>query len=242
MKIQLTLICWLLSSLSFALSAYSQDIEPLAGKNESPVSCKLEGQVIKITDGDTIHVLDKNRERHKVRLAGIDAPEIGQAYGQAAKKFLAKRVNKKTVCVEWHKRDRYKRLVGVIKYEGKDINLDVVKAGYAWHYKKYQREQTPPDQILYAQAEVEARSNVVGLWSEPNPIDPSDWRKGKKERAKAAKPPRLAPENFACGAKRFCSQMGSCDEACFHLKQCGLSRLDGNKDGMPCSKLCRSSC
>ena len=205
-------------------------------------ACKLKGKVIKVTDGDTINVLDADKKTHKIRLAGIDAPELGQAYGQAARKFLSKQVNQKTVCVDWHKIDRYKRLVGVIKYEGRDINLDIVKAGYAWHYKKYQKEQTPPERVLYAQTETEARSDVIGLWSEPNPINPSDWRKGKKERAKASKPKRLATEDFACGAKQFCVQMGSCAEACFHFEHCGLSRLDGNNDGIPCNKNCNSSC
>ncbi len=204
------------------------------------LSCRTKGKVIKVSDGDTVHVLDAEKQTHKIRLAGIDAPEKGQAYGQAARKFLAKRINQKTVCVDWHKRDKYQRLVGVIRYEGRDVNLDIVKAGYAWHYKKYQKEQTPPDRVLYAQAK--ARSDVIGLWSEPNPVNPSNWRKGKKERAKAAKPIPLEPKDFSCGTKRFCGQMGSCAEACFHLQQCGLSRLDGNSDGIPCSKLCRSVC
>lgn len=104
-------------------------------------TCKLQGKVIKVTDGDTVNVLDADKTTHKIRLAGIDAPELGQAYGQAARKFLAKQVNQKTVCVDWHKRDKYQRLVGVIKHEGRDVNLDIVKAGYAWHYKKYQKER-----------------------------------------------------------------------------------------------------
>lgn len=120
----------------------------------------------------------------------------------------------------------------------------MVKVGYAWHYKKYQREQTPEDRVLYSKAELQARSDVIGLWSEPSPINPSDWRKGTRmaPRAKKANLTELAPENFTCGTKRFCKQMSSCDEACFYLQQCGLSRLDGNKDGVPCNQLCSSQC
>ena len=238
MKAINTLVLWITAGL--ILSGCTTD----ASSTEPSIieACKLEGKVIKVTDGDTVNVLDAEKQTHKIRLAGIDSPELGQAYGQAARKFLLKRVNQKTVCVDWNKRDKYQRLVGVIKYESRDVNLDIVKAGYAWHYKKYQKEQAPPDRVLYAQAETEARSDVIGLWSEPDPINPSDWRKGKKERAKAAKPKPLAPEDFACGNKRFCGQMGSCAEACFHLKQCGLSRLDGNSDGVPCSKLCSTKC
>ena len=208
------------------------------------VPCRTEGKVIKITDGDTVHVLDAEKTTHKIRLAGIDAPERGQPYGKAAGKFLAKQINQQTVCVDWHKRDRYKRLVGVIHYKGRDVNLELMKAGYAWHYKKYQREQTPADRVIYADAEVQARSDVVGLWQEPNPINPSDWRKGirvaKNDSLNELEQP--APEDFTCGNKRFCKHMSSCDEACFYLQQCGLSRLDGNSDGVPCNKLCYAKC
>lgn len=206
--------------------------------------CRLEGMVIKITDGDTINVLDANKQTHKIRLAGIDAPERRQPYGKAATKFLAKQVSQKSVCIEGDKLDRYKRLVGVIKYEDRDINLELVKAGYAWHYKKYQREQTPADRVLYSNAELQARSDAIGLWSEPNPINPSDWRKGTRiaPSAKAANLTELAPENFTCGTKRFCGQMSSCNEACFYLQRCGITRLDGNSDGIPCNKLCDTTC
>ena len=203
--------------------------------------CRLEGKVIKITDGDTVHVLDADKETHKIRLSGIDAPERGQPYGKAAGKFLGKQINQQTVCVDWHKRDRYKRLVGVIRYEGRDINLQLVKAGYAWHYKKYQREQTPADRVIYADAEVQARSDVVGLWQEPSPINPSDWRKGVRVAENDGAAEKVS-EDFSCGTKRFCKQMSSCAEACFHLQQCGLTRLDGNSDGVPCSKLCNTVC
>lgn len=202
--------------------------------------CRTEGMVIKITDGDTVHVLDADKQTHKIRLAGIDAPERKQPYGKAAGKYLAKQINQQTVCVDWHKRDRYKRLVGVIRYEGRDVNLELVKAGYAWHYKKYQREQTPADRVIYADAEVQARSDVVGLWQEPNPINPSDWRKGIRVAENATS--ELTPNDFTCGAKRFCKQMSSCDEACFYLQQCGLTRLDGNSDGVPCNRLCSTAC
>ena len=205
--------------------------------------CRTEGKVIKITDGDTVHVLDAEMTTHKIRLAGIDAPERGQSYGKAAGKFLGKQINQQTVCVDWHKRDRYKRLVGVIHYEGRDVNLELVKAGYAWHYKKYQREQRPADRVIYADAEVQARSKVIGLWSEPNPINPSDWRKGQRVgKPLAALGSDSTAENFSCGVKRFCKQMQSCSEACFHLQECGLSRLDGNKDGVPCNQVCIEAC
>jgi endonuclease YncB( thermonuclease family) len=121
----------------------------------------LTGKVIKITDGDTLYVLDANYQQHKIRLAGIDAPERKQAYGLASRKHLASIVAGKQVTVEYQKRDRYGRIVGkVLLYavyhtdiDGIDVCLEQVKAGFAWHYKKYQHEQSTENRQLYADAE-----------------------------------------------------------------------------------------
>ncbi len=102
----------------------------------------LTGKVAKITDGDTLYVLDANYKEHKIRLAGIDAPERKQAYGLASRKHLASIVAGKQVTVEYQKRDRYGRIVGNVLLDGIDVCLEQVKAGFAWHYKKYQHEQT----------------------------------------------------------------------------------------------------
>ncbi|WP_022954740.1 thermonuclease family protein [Leucothrix mucor] len=207
--------------------------------------CAVSGKVIKVTDGDTVKVLDSDNATHTIRLAGIDAPERKQAYGKAAGKYLAKQVNQKQVCIAGNKLDRYRRLVGVIWYQGRDVNLSMVSAGYAWHYKKYQLEQSPDDRALYAKAEVQAKSDVVGLWSEPNPITPSDWRKGvrtSKSTVSVLTENPITPEHFSCDSKRFCKQMTSCREACFYLETCNISRLDGNHDGIPCNQQCDTSC
>ena len=103
------------------------------------------GKVIKITDGDTLYVLDANYQQHKIRLAGIDAPERKQAYGLASRKHLASIVAGKQVTIEYQKRDRYGRIVGKVWVNGIDACLEQVKAGFAWHYKKYQHEQSPED-------------------------------------------------------------------------------------------------
>ncbi len=96
----------------------------------------LTGKVVKITDGDTLYVLDANYEQHKIPLAGIDAPERKQAYGLASRKHLASMVAGKQVTVEYQKRDRYGRIVGKVLLDGIDVCLEQVKAGFAWHYKK----------------------------------------------------------------------------------------------------------
>ena len=79
-------------------------IEPY--RNAVNPDCRLSGKVIKVADGDTVTVLDSDREQHKIRFAGIDAPERGQPYGTAAKKFLSKIIHKKQVCVQWYKKDK----------------------------------------------------------------------------------------------------------------------------------------
>jgi len=117
----------------------------------------LTGRVVRITDGDTIVVLDANNAQHKIRLQGIDAPERGQAYGAKSKEHLSDAVAGRFVVVEYDKRDRYQRIVGMVLLGGDDVNLEQVRAGFAWHYKKYQMEQTTSDRVKYSDSELEAR-------------------------------------------------------------------------------------
>ena len=137
----------------------------------------LSGKVVRITDGDTLVILDANKTQHKIRLAGIDAPEAKQAFGQKSKERLSQSVAGQQVAVDWSKRDRYDRIVGKIIYDGQDVNLAQIRAGLAWWYRKYAQEQSPVDRQLYEAAEVKARANQVGLWSASDPIPPWDWRK-----------------------------------------------------------------
>lgn len=140
----------------------------------------IEGRVVGIIDGDTITVLDSSNRQYKIRFAGIDAPEKSQPYGQEAKEYLSDLVFNRQVTVETEKVDRYLRPVGKVLVEGRDTNLAMVVAGYAWHYKKYQAEQSPDDRLLYDSAEKEARAARRGLWEDPDPIPPSEWRARKK--------------------------------------------------------------
>lgn len=143
----------------------------------------LEGRVVGVIDGDTITLLDSSNRQYKIRFAGIDAPEKNQPYGQKAKEHLSDLVFDRQVIVETEKEDRYRRPVGKVLIEGRDTNLAMVVAGYAWHYKKYQAEQSPDDRLLYDSAEREARTERRGLWADPNPMPPSEWRAGKTSRA-----------------------------------------------------------
>ena len=141
----------------------------------------LTGRVVRVTDGDTIVVLDAGNAQHKIRLTGIDAPERGQAYGTKSKDHLSDSVAGKFVVVEYEKRDRYKRILGKVLLSGEDMNLEQVKAGFAWHYKKYQNEQSPSDRELYSQAEIEARAAKRGLWYDSEPVPPWEYRTLKRK-------------------------------------------------------------
>ena len=132
----------------------------------------LTGKVVKVADGDTVTVLAEGNKQVRIRLAGIDAPERKQAYGKKSKTFLSGRVAGQLVSVTYEKKDRYGRIVGVIWLDGKDINLEVIKAGLAWHYKRYQREQSAQDRVLYADAEQAAKVSKLNLWSDRKPIPP----------------------------------------------------------------------
>ncbi len=142
----------------------------------------ITGKVIAVTDGDTIRVLDAQNVQYKVRLAGIDAPESKQAYGVRSKKSLSDLVFGKTVTVEFSKYDRYGRVVGKILYEKVDMDLQQVEVGLAWHYKQYAKEQSTTDRRLYAAAEDRARAAHLGLWLDPSPVPPWEWRRGAKDR------------------------------------------------------------
>ena len=136
----------------------------------------LLGKVINVADGDTITILDDTNTPHKIRLTGIDAPEKRQAFGNVSKQSLVEQVAGQSVAVEWVKTDRYGRKVGKVLLAGLDCNLVQIKRGLAWHYKQYQREQSPTDQQSYAEAEIEARQVQAGLWRDADPVPPWEFR------------------------------------------------------------------
>ena len=117
----------------------------------------LTGRVVRVTDGDTIVVLDADKVQHKIRLQGIDAPERHQAFGTKSKEHLSDLVAGKTVEVDYSKYDRYGRVLGIVMVNGEDVNLEQIEAGMAWHYKKYQGEQSASDRIEYSDAELEGQ-------------------------------------------------------------------------------------
>lgn len=136
----------------------------------------LRGTVVGVSDGDTITVLDASKTQHKVRLSGIDAPEKRQAFGNASKESLSDLVYKRQVQVEYQKEDRYGRIVGKVMVDGVDANLAQVRAGLAWHYKAYQKEQPLEDRLEYSRVEEMARGAKLGLWMDPSPLPPWNFR------------------------------------------------------------------
>lgn len=160
-RFSLALACVFTLGVSvFALQGSSDPPKPFTGK------------VVSIADGDTITVL-LDKTQHRIRLAGIDAPESTQAFGTKSKKALADKVFGQEVKIEWKERDKYKRIVGEVYLGDRRICLEMVQEGMAWHYKQYSKD------AALAKAETEAKEAKKGLWADANPIPPWDFRKGK---------------------------------------------------------------
>ncbi|MFT5506743.1 MAG: endonuclease YncB(thermonuclease family) [Gammaproteobacteria bacterium] len=144
--------------------------------NADYLSCPC--KVVKVLDGNTVYVLNPSNTKHKIGLAGIDAPEKKQVFGNKSSQNLFNLVAGKHVEVEYSKRDRYGQIIGKLINNGQDVNLLQLKQGYAWHDKNYQKEQSELDRILYSSAEIEAREKTIGLWSVPA-VAPWEFRKNK---------------------------------------------------------------
>jgi len=136
-----------------------------------------QAKVVGISDGDTIKVLH-NGKQVRIRLYGIDTPEKRQAFGNRAKKFTVSRVAGKTVSVTPMDIDRYGRTVALVQSPDDTITLNetLVRNGYAWVYRKYCKVDFCSDWLSHEQ---KARSQRVGLWTDPNPIPPWQYRKRK---------------------------------------------------------------
>lgn len=145
-------------------------------------AAEFTGKVVKISDGDTITILDNDQVQRKVRLDGIDAPEKGQAFGTRARQQLGDKIHDKEVRIVWEKSDRYGRILGKVYFGDRWINREMVQDGFAWRYVQYSKD---PDLI---KAEAEAREAKRGLWADKAPAPPWEWRRTERERRKAATP------------------------------------------------------
>lgn len=137
----------------------------------------LVGRVVAVTDGDTVKILTPELTEERVRLATIDAPERKQPFGTVSQRNLSDILYSKDVEIDWSKRDRWGRIVGRIIVDGQDAGLSQIRSGLAWHYTAYADEQAPADRALYSAGEEQARASGAGLWSDPDPTPPWEWRR-----------------------------------------------------------------
>lgn len=149
----------------------------------APAPWTLTGDVVRVVDGDTVTLLDAERQEHRIRLASIDAPEKRQPWGQAARQALAEQSWRRSATARCSKRDRYGREVCTLHIDGADLGLALIRAGLAWHYLDYVREQTREEAQAYGQAQAAAREAGRGLWTDAEPTPPWAWRRQSKRGA-----------------------------------------------------------
>lgn len=183
---------WLFCLTMMATLVACQSVNPLtptSETNSSIVSKNLNSNnyfamVQKVSDGDTLNVLDETGQKHRIRLAFIDAPELKQDFGESSQKFLQNQLLNQKVEIVVRDIDRYQREVATVYWYGKDMNLIQLKQGNAWHYQEYAKSkkgQNPSDFRLYEYAEHQARNQGLGLWENPNALAPWVFRKNQRK-------------------------------------------------------------
>ena len=202
------------------------------------ISCRVVG----VSDGDTFTCLTAEKRQLKVRMAEIDTPESKQPYGTRARQALSDLVFGKDVRLVVQDTDRYGRTVARAYVGATDVNAALVSQGAAWVYRQYSKDRS------LIGLEDQARNAKRGLWALPESerMKPWEWRRASAAQRQAQRDSsntlRLASSpdgSYSCSTRKSCGQMTSCAEALYHLDQCGNSRLDGDRDGVPCEKLCR---
>ena len=138
----------------------------------SILSATITGRVVSVHDGDTLTVLEGTTQI-KVRLSEIDAPELKQRYGRRATLAIVVRLLGRQVAIEPAGKDRYGRILGTVFLGPDSVNLWLVRNGWAWRYDRYSKSES-----LKAAQDV-AKNSKLGLWADPNPIPPWEWRKQK---------------------------------------------------------------
>lgn len=195
----------------------------------------IEGRVVSVFDGDTLELRSDSETIH-VRLAGIDTPERGQPWATRSKQALSDRVFGKEVRIIQVDVDRYGRTVGEVYADDVCVGCELVRGGHAWVYRQFS------DDRVLLELEAEARAAGRGIWGLPESerVPPWEWRRQKKgtHRAKSGGDAKRPEPSLECGSKHSCREMATCSEARFHLNECGLSRLDGDGDGVPCEAIC----
>jgi micrococcal nuclease len=147
-----------------------------------PTPASITWRVVSVHDGDTLRAIDDDEIEHRVRLAGIDAPEMGQAFGRVSRDRLRELALRQRVVVHLLGQDRYGRDLARLEAGGVDLCRQLVAEGLAWHYVRYS------DDADLAAAEAAARAAGRGLWADPEPVAPWAWRAGEAGRKALARP------------------------------------------------------
>jgi endonuclease YncB( thermonuclease family) len=139
------------------------------------------GKIVRVKDGDTVVAIDKDNTQYTIRLSCIDTPEKKQDFGTKSKEFLASMCFGQEVTIKIKNKDRYGRYIGTLYKEDLNINLQMVKAGYAWVYRAYCND------LRYYKAEKKAKKYKLGLWLQGKPIPPWEFRKIKSKKTSSLK-------------------------------------------------------
>lgn len=140
----------------------------------------LSGTVERVKDGDTVRMRLLDGGKADLRLAGIDTPEKAQPFGRAAGRRLAALCLGKRAEAEWRDTDRFERPVGRLFCDGQDVGRVLIAEGLAWHFVRYAKNQPLDERTGDSSSEADAREGRRGLWSEPDPVPPWEWRKAAK--------------------------------------------------------------
>ena len=202
-------------------------------------------QVVRVKDGDSL-VVDSGGRQVDVRLADIDAPEHRQPRGDEARALLRSLVEGREVQLQLVGGDAYRRVVAHVLVDGVDVNAELVRRGLAWVRRGYD----PAPQLI--RHEDEARDAQRGLWADADATPPWVWRRARRANNTAQRPAARSTSTASrmsiaqatvprvrCGTKRVCREMTSCGEALAFMRQCGVTSMDGDGDGVPCEhELC----
>lgn len=184
-----TLCRWLLAAALGVGAATALPGNTRAAPSPPPpaLGAAIGGRVIHVADGDTVTVLTDAKTEVRVRLAGIDAPEVAhrsessgsasQAYGDASRRALRGLVHGRQVEMTCRSKDRYGRFVCILRLDGGDVGEQQIRAGMAWHFLRYAADQPSAERDRYAAAEREARAARRGLWADAAPVPPWEWRR-----------------------------------------------------------------
>lgn len=143
----------------------------------------FEGRAVRVLDGDTLVVVVADagggKREEKVRLVGVDCPERGQAWGSRARQALADLTFGQVVRIDWEARDRYGRVLGKVAVgeTTPDVGLALIADGHCWWFSRYRADQAARDRREYSEAQTQARREGRGLWSQPDPVPPWEWRR-----------------------------------------------------------------